>query len=310
MIILERMSSGVFHEDLLLRLSNRGYTNWIKAGQCLRILAEGLRPFIDSEMRYFHEDLFSQNSLLRGPCQSSCRPSGNKFSGACRFCSEWQRAIQLHQRIPQNTINWDNCSPASWRTNHWEVAKAFMPRGQAKVRGPDQFDASALLNLINSCDWFHSVDPKSVREVIRFRNELMHSSDFLVRDEWMKHYDAALRNFTVQFRDVPAMAAAERQMKQMLRTDLSIHIHGLDQMDSENIVTDSVHDEISADLIVQWEAELLQKRLQELLEETDDANALSAEELKDLGGFFEANKDLSERFSSELQNMNLSRKRE
>lgn len=40
-----------------------------------------------------------------------------------------------------------------------------MPRGQGKVKGADQCDASALLNLINYCDRFQFVDPKFVREV-------------------------------------------------------------------------------------------------------------------------------------------------
>lgn len=44
--------------------------------------------------------------------------------------------------------------------------QAFMPRGQAKVKGADKFDAPALLNLINYCSYFSSVDPKVVREVI------------------------------------------------------------------------------------------------------------------------------------------------
>lgn len=39
-----------------------------------------------------------------------------------------------------------------------------MPRGQA-VKAAHQCDAAALLNLINFCDCFHSVDLKCVREV-------------------------------------------------------------------------------------------------------------------------------------------------
>ncbi|XP_072296566.1 uncharacterized protein [Eucyclogobius newberryi] len=294
----------MFHEDLRLRLSNREYTNWIKAGQCLCLLAEGLQPFIDREMRDFHAHLLRENERLRRPCDSHCKSSGNKLLGACRFCSEWQMTIHKHHRQPQNAINWDNCSPASWRTDHWEVAKAFMPRGQGKVREAGQFDPSALLNVISCCDWFHS-DPKPVREVIRCRNELMHSSNLLVSDNWLKHYESKLRNCTQQFKSVASIVTAEKRIKQMLRTDLSVHIHGSDQTDLDDLVTDCVHDEISANSIVQWEAELLQQRLQELLEETDETNALSAEELKDLGSFFEANKDLGERFSSLLQNMNL-----
>ncbi|KAF6718386.1 uncharacterized protein FQA47_019359 [Oryzias melastigma] len=101
----------------------------------------------------------------------------------------------MHHRNPDGSINWANCSPPLWRTDHWELAKAYMPRGQAQVRGADQCDASALLNLINYCKWFCAGDPKSARQVIQCRNELMHSSEFRVKDEWMKkvpHGSAAL----------------------------------------------------------------------------------------------------------------------
>uniref|UniRef100_A0AAV2JRA2 DZIP3-like HEPN domain-containing protein n=1 Tax=Knipowitschia caucasica TaxID=637954 RepID=A0AAV2JRA2_KNICA len=293
-----------------VRLSTREYTNWIKAGQCLCLLARGLQPLIDREMSHFHHTLLNQNTLLRRPCERHCRPTGNKLLGACRCCLEWQRTIQDHHRQPQHTVNWDNCSPVSWRTNHWEVAKAFMPRGQGNIKTADQFDAAALLNLINSCDWFQSVDPKPVKEVIRYRNELMHSSDFLVSDTWINNFDSTLRRFMLHFRDDASMAQTEKQINQMLQADLSIHIHLWDQTDSNDLVADGINaDSISADVIVQWEAELLQQRLQVLLEETDESSTLSAEQLKGLDSFFESNKDLGERFSSQLQNMNLLRKK-
>lgn len=97
----------------------------------------------------------------------------------------------------------------------------------------------------------------------------------------------------------------------MLSINLSIYVSGLDRMDSaalEEIESDSVNQwEISADLIVQWEAELLQERLRELLQAADDdAETQDTEQLKRLAGFLQANSDLSERFSSELQAINLS----
>lgn len=59
---------------------------------------------------------------------------------------------------------------------------------------------------------------------------------------------------------------------QMLTIDLSICV--LDQTDSADldaIVSDSVSQlEISGDLISQWEAELLQERLRELLQAASD----------------------------------------
>lgn len=56
------------------------------------------------------------------------------------------------------------------------------------------------------CVWF---------QVIRYRNELMHSSEFHMKDEWMKHYRVALRNLVRQFSHVPQMATAGRQIEEV-----------------------------------------------------------------------------------------------
>uniref|UniRef100_UPI0037E8D6DF uncharacterized protein CXorf38 homolog n=1 Tax=Semicossyphus pulcher TaxID=241346 RepID=UPI0037E8D6DF len=296
-------------EELAVRLNDREYKNWLKAGRCLLILKEGLHPFITQHMRAFHGDLLNKNTLLRKPCEtSSCRPKGNKLSSACRSCSAWQTEILRHHRQRDVSVNWDNCSPPHWRTDHWELAKAYMPRGQGKVKGADQCDASALLNLINFCDCF-SVDHKLVREVIRHRNELMHSCELGVKDDWMRHYQSALRNLLRQFSHVPQMATAARQIEEMLTVDLSIWVSGLDRVDSADLArfeSDSVSQwETSADLIGQWEAELLQERLQELLhDDDDDTKTRDAEQLRSLGGFLQENRDLSERFSAELKAIN------
>ncbi|XP_030015507.1 uncharacterized protein CXorf38 homolog [Sphaeramia orbicularis] len=297
------------NDDLFRRLNNREYKNWMKAGRCLIILKENLAPFLNLQMSAFHRDLLNQNALLRKHCASSCRPIGNM----CAVCSEWKTVILSHHRQPNTTVNWDNCVPSNWGTNHWELAKAFMPRGQAKVKAADQFDIAALLNLINYCDWFHSVDLKVVREVIRHRNDLMHSPDFHVKDEWMKHYTITLRNLLRQFRHVPQMATAEQQIDEMLAADWTIYVDGLDQMDSTNADmveadSDGCH-MITADLISQWERELLQERLEELLDDADDTKIPDDDQLKCLGGFLQDNRDLSEHFSTELQTINSLRKR-
>ncbi|XP_004567287.3 uncharacterized protein CXorf38 isoform X1 [Maylandia zebra] len=318
--------------ELAARLNDREYTNWLKAGRCLLILKDGLLPFTDRHMRAFHRDLLNQSAVLRSPCRDSCKPRGNKLSG-CKVCSEWQKAILRHHRQPDVTVNWDNCFPPYWRTDHWEVAKlvrdytslsksavrshqskekmAFMPRGQAKVKGADKCDAPALLNLINYCTYFSFVDPKLVREVIRCRNELMHSSEYRVTDDWMQHYWTALNHFVNQFRHVPEMATVGNKIDEMLTLNLSIYVSGLDQMDSgglgDGLEADFVsHKESGAD-VGQWEAELLEEMLQELLHAADedtDSQTQDTERLKSLGGFLQTNKDLNERFSAELQTIN------
>ncbi|XP_036941229.1 uncharacterized protein CXorf38 homolog [Acanthopagrus latus] len=300
-------------EELGARLNDRGYKNWLKAARCLCFLRDGLHPFTDQHMRVFHRELLDGNPLLRRPCQTSCRPRGTELSNPCRMCSEWQKVI-LSQHNQQNaTLHWDNCSPPQWRTDHWELAKAYMPRGQGKKTAAEKCDASALLNLINYCKRFQSVDLKCVREVIRCRNELMHSCEFHVTDEWMRHYRTALKKLLQQFSHIPQMATVGPQIEEMLNADLSICVSGLDRTDSvlvDGLEFDTVSQwETSASAIGQWEAELLQERLQELLHAATDENdgdtkTRDTEQLKRLRGFLQANTDLAERFSAELQTIN------
>ncbi|XP_062260416.1 uncharacterized protein CXorf38 [Platichthys flesus] len=292
-------------EELLLRLNDSEYKNWLKAGRCLLILKSGLHLFTSQHMKGFHKDLLTQSPLLGRPCETNaCR--GNQLSLACRACSEWKKAILAHQRKPKRNVSWENCFPPSWRTDFWEVAKAYMPRGQGKVKGADQCDASALLNLITSCDCFQSVDPTFVREVIHYRNEIMHSSELRIKDEWIRRYQTTLKHLVRQFSHVPQMAKVGQEIDEMLTVDLSVSVSGLDQLDSvdsDGLVCDSLsQSEANGDLISQWEAELLQERLQELLHtDDDDAETWDTEQLKRLGGFLQANRDLGERFSAELR---------
>ncbi|XP_028328661.1 uncharacterized protein CXorf38 homolog isoform X2 [Gouania willdenowi] len=304
--------------ELCYRLNDGGYKNWLKAGRCLVILKEGLHPFTDRHMRDFHGFLLHHNAVLHNTCGTSCRPRANKLPSLCTACSEWQKVILKHHREPGATIHWNNCFPPDWRTHHWELAKAYMPRGQAKVQRADQCDAAALLNLIHFCKGFHSVDPTLVREVIRFRNELMHSSDLRMTDKWMSHFQNTVKLFVEQLSSVPQIEAVGRQIDEMLNLDLSICVYGEDHLDSSGLLDKVVYESASqsqpnADLIIQWEAELLQETLQEFLhtsaadgddEEEDTAKTLDTGRLKQLGGFLESSKDLGERFSTELQVIN------
>eukprot|EP00063_Salmo_salar_P072157 XP_014046992.1 PREDICTED: uncharacterized protein CXorf38 homolog isoform X2 [Salmo salar] len=251
------------HEELSARLNDGGYKNWLKAGYCLLKLREGLHPFTDTEMRSFHRNLVTRNPGLRRPCQSGCRSKGNQLYSVCVVCAEWRTVILRHHTNPRGMVNWGNCRPPLWYQDHWELAKAYMPRGQAGVKGAALCDASALLNLLNFCSHFNYVDQHCVREVIRCRNELMHSCEMRVCDQWMRRY-------------------------QMLAVDLSVLVPGVDQVDG------SVPEGLEP--ISQWEMDLLRERLQELLTDTQDT-----EELLRLRDFLLANRDLSDQFSSELQ---------
>ncbi|XP_029970921.1 uncharacterized protein CXorf38 homolog [Salarias fasciatus] len=178
-----------------------------------------------------------------------------------------------------------------------------MPRGQFSKRA-DQCDTSALLNLICNCKGFWFVDPKVVREVIRSRNELMHSSEFHMSDDWMRDFQSSLKCFVLQLvNQNPQMETVARQIDVMLKLDLSISVDCRDGVEADSMCEASP----SADSVRQWEAELLQELLQEFLHtpaEDEDADAPDTEQLTTLCGFLEANKDLGQRFSAEIQLLN------
>ena len=73
-------------EELLLRLNDREYKNWLKAGRCLLILKSGLHSFTSQHMRGFHKDLLTHSPLLGRPCETNaCR--GNQVGPACHVLS-------------------------------------------------------------------------------------------------------------------------------------------------------------------------------------------------------------------------------
>ncbi|XP_077414491.1 uncharacterized protein CXorf38 homolog [Vanacampus margaritifer] len=288
------------YENLAVRLNDREYKNWVKGGHCLYILKEALHPFIDEHMRVFHRVLLRDKPSLGAQCPRSCRSGDIKLSRACAPCLQWKSEILNHHRQPDSILNWDNCIPSAWRTKHWELAKAYMPRGQTRVNAAHQCDPSALLNLINYCDRFAFVHSSYVRELIKCRNELMHSANLHVSDAWMKNFKLALTRFVQLFSQVLNTTQVEEDLTRMLTVDLSIcAIDAVDYTDME-VEDDSMNYNISPELISQWEADLLEERLRELRHLAEN-ETMDAEQLMMLDGFLQENKDLSQRFSAELQ---------
>uniref|UniRef100_UPI00398F7005 uncharacterized protein CXorf38-like isoform X4 n=1 Tax=Pristiophorus japonicus TaxID=55135 RepID=UPI00398F7005 len=172
--------------ELSIRLNDEGYKNWIKAGFCLQKIRDCLLGFVCTEIEKFHQFLLSTNSFLRQRiCNNFCKPQGTKFQRACCLCEEWKREILKHHTNQNSTIYWDNCSPSLWPKHAWEVAKVYMPRGQAKSRGPENCDAAALLNLINFCDQFEFVERQKVIQIA--------SSDWQVQITGTDAVDTALK---------------------------------------------------------------------------------------------------------------------
>ncbi|XP_026867604.2 uncharacterized protein CXorf38 homolog [Electrophorus electricus] len=288
------------HEELFARLNEVGYKNWLKAGYCLMKVKDGLCGFVDNEMRDFHNVVINSNTiLLRGTtCQSNCRPKNNQFQSVCALCSEWKREIVKHHTKPYSVINWGNCRPWLWPTEPWELAKAFMPRGQTGVTRAEHCDAAALLNLLHLCDHFSFINHCLVTEVIRYRNELMHSCEMRVSDQWMAHFQKSLEQLLLQLRHVPEVAIAAQQIQEMLSVDLSVHVPGVDSVDGAN--------RVGIESISLWETELLRESLKDLLNTDEHEGApiyADLQKLQMLHRFLSGNKDLEEQFGNELHSI-------
>ncbi|XP_027011767.1 uncharacterized protein CXorf38 homolog isoform X2 [Tachysurus fulvidraco] len=286
------------HEDLFVRLNEVGYKNWLKAGFCLLKVKDGLCGFLDSEMRSFHNAIVNNNIVLqRGQiCRSNCKPRGNQFESACHICTEWRMEILKHHTKPHCTINWGNCRPWLWPTQHWELAKAYMGRGLEHLSRADQCDAAALLNLLHFCDHFSFINPTVVTQVIRCRNELMHSCEMQVSNEWMAHFQKSLEQLLLTLCHVPEVAAAGQQIQEMFSVDLSLHIPGVDSVDGATV------EGLLIESISQCETELLRESLKDLLNNSElERNAIPLENLQSIRRFLSSHKDLKEEFSTELQ---------
>ncbi|XP_023561666.1 uncharacterized protein CXorf38 homolog isoform X3 [Octodon degus] len=144
------------------------------------------------------------------------------------------------------------CSP--------RARQAFMPRGLTDKRGPEECDAVALLSFINSCDHF-VVDRKKVIEVIKCRNELMHSSEMKVSSTWLLDFQMKIQTFLNEFKNIPEIVEVYSRIEQLLISDWTVHIPEGDQPDG---CESEVGSYLSVSQVNEIEMELLKEKLQEL----------------------------------------------
>ncbi|KAM4795708.1 uncharacterized protein CXorf38 homolog [Rhinophrynus dorsalis] len=283
---------------LLHRLNCIEYKNWIKAGQCLLLLKGSLQEYIAREMEIFHKQLVCRIPPPRVRCQ--CRAKGKQFQPVCPACAEWKRHILGHHSLRNAEIYWGNCNPSLWSTHYWEVAKAYMPRGHADKKGPQQCDAAALLNLINACDHFRVCDLSKVREVIKCRNDIMHSSDMKVSAAWLGDFGNKMQNFISEFKHIPGLKEQGGKIQEVLLSDWAVE--DLDEFDALALACDK---EIPISL-GEVEMELIQQMIQEINLQIEDCDTLSNEDLDNiqkLKTFLFDHKDLQSHFQGEVEKL-------
>ncbi|XP_078415868.1 uncharacterized protein CXorf38 homolog isoform X2 [Cetorhinus maximus] len=289
--------------ELSIRLNDEGYKNWIKAGFCLQKIRDCLLGFVNTEMEKFHQFLLQTNWLLgREICKNFCRPQGTKFQRACFLCEEWKKEILNHHTNQNNVIYWGNCSPQLWPKCAWEVAKVYMPRGQANRQGPEKSDAAALLNLINSCDQFNFVERQKVIEIIKCRNDLMHSVEMRVSAEWLDNYRKKILVLLQEFQHVPEAKAANKIIQEIASSDWQVQITTTDEVDALKFT----NEEIDVGQIFNAELELIREWVEELGFTVEEQEALYIQHLNSLNTFKEflkQNKELESVLHKEIEQL-------
>ncbi|MGH0171117.1 UNVERIFIED_CONTAM: hypothetical protein FKN15_075468 [Acipenser sinensis] len=178
------------------------------------------------------------------------------FQSACSLCEEWKKEVLKHHTNRGGVINWGNCKPWLWPSQHWELAK-----------------------------------------VIKSRNELMHSCEMKVSSQWMCQYERKIEDLLLELNHIPEVAAAGRDISEMLSVDWSVQIPGVDSTDGLD------YEMLDPTQISQVEAELLRESLQELRLQIEAQGPPAEQGLADLHrlrDFLKSNKDLEDRFQAEL----------
>ncbi|XP_068694789.1 uncharacterized protein [Montipora foliosa] len=157
------MGSHSASPDWQSKVLKKEYQNWLAVGHGLSLTLDGLRPFIDREMRIFHQALMANLAGLP-PC--TC-PTPVKHGRTCA----WSFHLSGFHR--GGRPKWHQSDSSKWRdpnSGYWEIAKLFMAdlgASKASVVDASTTDCTGLINVMFWCNHFrvqiHLIE--AVREI-------------------------------------------------------------------------------------------------------------------------------------------------
>ncbi|XP_072901652.1 uncharacterized protein CXorf38-like isoform X2 [Hemitrygon akajei] len=185
--------------------------------------------------------------------------------------------------------------------------KVYMPRGQANRRGPENCDAAALLNLLIFCDHFH-FERRKVIEVIKCRNDLMHSIEMSVSAEWFENYKRKILVLLKEFESIPEATAANKMISEVTSSDWKVKMTVTDAVDATVRFTD---EEIGVGEICNIELDLIKEWAEELSFALEEQEPLQQHlnSLNRFKEFLKQNKELESELHEELQQLFILEKR-
>jgi len=154
------------------RLKNRNYANWLQVTYGLKYVKDGLCSVTERVMSQFQEEIIKQNNIV-GVCDNEqCSSKSIKHTGVDNFrcpndvCNSFLKSIAA-EHTNKMQIFWENCEVQEWPVKCWEIAKAYMSRGQTSAEAATT-DCAGLLQLISRCKQFSSklqLNPSTAEQV-------------------------------------------------------------------------------------------------------------------------------------------------
>uniref|UniRef100_A0A8D2GMV7 Chromosome X open reading frame 38 n=1 Tax=Urocitellus parryii TaxID=9999 RepID=A0A8D2GMV7_UROPR len=141
------------------------------------------------------------------------------------------------------------------------------------------------------------------RQVIKCRNEIMHSSEMKVSSTWLRDFQIKIQNFLNEFRNIPEIVAVYSRIEQLLTSDWAVHIPEEDQRDGYEGETGSY---LSASQVNEVKIELLKEELEEMYLQAEEQEMLPEEisnRLEVMKEFLRNNEDLRNGLREDMQKL-------
>ncbi|XP_052803827.1 LOW QUALITY PROTEIN: uncharacterized protein LOC128233965 [Mya arenaria] len=207
-------------------LKEKDNQNWLKGSLALRITKAGLRGLVEGESHRVHQNIhysvLHARHLAAGTTCSLCLtehvlPCPTK--GLCshpRNCKYHNTPFKIHRPCPSQICDdfrdeicavhrysgpsWKNTKANQWCTNHWQVAKCFMPPdGYHDVTSYDESDFNGIISVMINCTEFQrrlsfpiGNQPNPLSEARVIGRNIRHSTDLKLTDTDLAHYFTTL----------------------------------------------------------------------------------------------------------------------
>ena len=152
--------------DWQRKILKKEYQNWLVVGHALSLMLDGLRPYIEREIKAFHQALLA-NLATVPPC--TC-PKPTKHT-----CAWAAQLVRCHRGGKPSSPKWHQSDSSAWTGPHrgeWEVAKLFMSdlgTSKTTVVDANTTDCTGLINRISWCVHF-PIQRKVIEAVRKTRN--------------------------------------------------------------------------------------------------------------------------------------------